>query len=133
MTEADGRAAAYVIFVKPESLSAEWGKSDLWTSAGSIPGVSVMEDDGGVEARRFHTLTSGATVLYDRNGKLLFSGGITSARGHAGDNAGRSAIVSLLETGEASQRHTQVFGCALFARGDECRMEKGEGDDEANR
>jgi hypothetical protein len=55
----------------------------------------------------------------------FFSGGITAARGHAGDNAGRSEIVSLLNH-EQSQRPrslnpgqplrdaTSVFGCPLF-------------------
>lgn len=133
MTEAGDRVTAYVLFVRPEIFSTEWGKTDLWTTASLIPGVTVMEDDGGVEARRFHALTSGATVLYDRNGKLLFSGGITSARGHEGDNAGRSTIVSLLETGEADQRNTKVFGCALFAGSEECPVGRGDGHDEAHR
>jgi hypothetical protein len=127
MTEANGRLSAYVLFVKPEIFSTEWEKTDLWESAGLIPGVRVMKDDAGVEARRFHALTSGQTVLYDKNGKLLFSGGITSARGHAGDNPGRSAIVSLVETGEANQRHTDVFGCALFSGNEECPVAEGEG------
>ncbi|SRR5712691_5061954 len=125
MTEASGRLTAYVLFVKPEIFSTDWEKTDLWESAGLIPGVRVMKDDGGVEARRFHALTSGQTVLYDKNGKLLFSGGITSARGHSGDNPGRSAIVSLIDTGEANQRNTEVFGCALFSGSEECPMEGG--------
>ncbi|HUS11554.1 MAG TPA: hypothetical protein VMZ30_13895 [Pyrinomonadaceae bacterium] len=126
MTEVNGRLTVYVLFVKPEIFSTEWEKTDLWESASLIPGVRVMKDDAGIEARRFHALTSGDTVLYDQNGKLLFSGGITSARGHEGDNPGRSAIASFIETGEANQRHTEVFGCALFSGNEECPME-GEG------
>lgn len=132
MTEVNGQLTAYVLFVKPEIFSTEWEKTDLWESASLIPGVRVMKDDAGIEARRFHALTSGGTVLYDQNGKLLFSGGITSARGHEGDNAGRSAIVSLIQTGEANQRHTEVFGCALFSGNESCPME-GEDIDAANR
>jgi hypothetical protein len=124
MTQAEGRVTAYVLFIKPAEFSGGWEKTDLWASAAAIPGVSVVADDEGVEARRFHALTSGQTVLYDTEGKLLFSGGITSARGHAGDNAGRTAIVSLLATHEANQGETPVFGCPLFARDDECRTGK---------
>ena len=127
MTQAEGRVTAYVLFVKPPGFPAEWEETDLWASAAAIPGVSVVRDDEGIEARRFHAATSGQTTLYDREGALLFSGGITSARGHAGDNAGRTAVVSLLTMDEAEQKQTPVFGCPLFAEGAECLAGKGEG------
>jgi hypothetical protein len=107
---------AYVLFVKPQGFSDEWVQSDLWASAAAIPGVTPVMDDGGAEAGLFHAETSGQTVLYDAAGNLLFRGGITSARGHAGDNAGRTAIVSLLTSEESEERDTPVFGCPLFAR-----------------
>jgi hypothetical protein len=116
MTQAQGRVTAYVVFVKPPGFSGEWVQSDLWASAAAIPGVIPVADGDGVEAGLFHSATSGQTVLYDAAGNLLFSGGITSARGHSGDNAGRTAIVSLLTGGEADKRDTPVFGCPLFAR-----------------
>jgi hypothetical protein len=122
MTQAQGRVTAYVLFVKPPDFSAGWEQTDLLTSAAAIPGVTVVRDDDGVEASRFHAATSGQTMLYDPAGKLLFSGGITSARGHAGDNAGRAAIVSLLTTDVATQRETPVFGCPLFAQTTSCPM-----------
>ncbi|HEX8649715.1 MAG TPA: hypothetical protein VF708_02665 [Pyrinomonadaceae bacterium] len=124
MTQAQEHVTAYVLFVKPANFSEDWEKTDLWASAAAIPGVSVVRDDEGVEASRFHAATSGQTLLYDREGKLLFSGGMTSARGHAGDNAGRTAIVSLLNMNEAEQSTTPVFGCPLFAKDDECGMRK---------
>jgi hypothetical protein len=122
MTQAQGRVTAYVLFVKPPDFAAGWEQTDLLTSAAAIPGVTVVRDDDGVEARRFRAATSGQTVLYDAAGQLLFSGGITSARGHAGDNAGRTAIVSLLTTDEAAQRETPVFGCPIFAQQTTCPM-----------
>src|SRR5918911_4341156 len=72
MTQAQGRVTAYVLFIKPSGSPGDWEKTDLWASAAAIPGVSVVADDEGVEARRFHALTSGQTVLYDTEGKLLF-------------------------------------------------------------
>lgn len=120
MAQAQSRVTAYALFLKPASSSEDWEKTDLWQSAAGIPGVIVVVDDG-VEAQRFHAVTSGQTVLYDAEGHLLFSGGITGSRGHSGDNAGRSAIVSLLNTGEAERAETSVFGCALFGTHSECR------------
>jgi len=125
MAQARGRVTAYVLFVQPASFSEGFGeKTDLWTSATDIPGVSVVEDEEGIEASRFHAATSGQTILYDKDGKLLFSGGMTAARGHEGDNAGRTAIVSLLNLNEANESETPVFGCPLFAQADECRSMK---------
>jgi len=124
MAQAEGRVTAYVLFVKPQGFAVEWEKTDLWSSAAAIPGVLVVRDDEGVEALHFRAATSGQVTLYDRAGRLLFSGGITSARGHAGDNAGRAAIVSLLNTDEAGLGETPVFGCPLFAGGDECQFGK---------
>lgn len=121
MAQAQGRAQAYVLFVKPSDFPDGWEQTDLLTSASAIPGVTVVRDDEGVEAGRFRAATSGQTMLYDAGGKLLFSGGITGARGHEGDNAGRAAVVSLLTADEAGQAGTPVFGCPLFAEAAECR------------
>jgi hypothetical protein len=131
MTQAQGRLTAYVLFVKPSDFPEGWEETSLMTSAAAIPGVTVVADDGGVEADRFHAATSGQTVLYDAEGKRLFSGGMTSGRGHEGDNAGRTAIVSLLTKDEAGQEETPVFGCPLFAR-TECLTGKEVGHEKDN-
>lgn len=114
MAQCQGLVSAHVLFLKPKGVVANWEKTDLWQSAAAIPGVHVMSDEGGLEARRFHALTSGQTLLFDKDGQLLFNGGITGARAHSGDNAGRSALVSLLTSGTAVQRKTFVFGCSLL-------------------
>lgn len=123
MAQTQGRVTAYVLFLKPAGSTDDWEKTDLWQSAASIPGVNVVIDDDGAEARRFHAVTSGQTALYDVDGRLLFSGGITASRGHSGDNAGRSAIVSLLNAGDAERRETSVFGCPLYDGRSECLEE----------
>jgi hypothetical protein len=131
MTQARGRVTAYVLFVKPRGFSDGWEQTDLWASAAAIPGVTVVRDDEGAEAARFHAATSGQSVLYDAAGNLLFSGGITDARGHEGDNAGRTALVSLLTSGEPDERGTPVYGCPLFAR-NECPAGKEVGREKDN-
>jgi hypothetical protein len=102
-----------VLFVHPDAAPADWEKTDLWQSAAAIPGVSVFTDTNGVEAQRFGAQTSGQTILYDAQGKLLFQGGITAGRGHEGDNAGEDSIVALVHGEEPVVRKTPVFGCPL--------------------
>jgi hypothetical protein len=113
MTNVQGLTQAHVIFYKPADVSADWSKTELWTAAAQIPGVSVGIDEGGVEQRRFGLVTSGHTLLYDKAGALQFSGGITAARGHSGDSAGRAAILSVLQHGRSDRHSAFVFGCSL--------------------
>jgi hypothetical protein len=119
MTQVQGKLEAYVIFIKPEGLPVDWEKTDSWRNATAIPGVTVMVDNNGVEAERFQAATSGQNLLYDQDGKLVFSGGITIFRGHEGDNDGRSAIAAIANGEEAPKNETPVYGCPLFAEGDE--------------
>jgi hypothetical protein len=115
MAQARGKVAAHVVFIRPAGLADEWAETDLWCKAAAIPGVRVEIDKDGVEARRFHAETSGATLLYSEKGRLLFEGGITLSRGHAGDNPGRSAITAILRRESPDETKTPVFGCPLFA------------------
>lgn len=114
LAKCDQRLAAHVFFLKPEGQTDDWVKSDLWHSVANIPGLVLHEDAGGHEAEHFGAQTSGHVVLYDSHGLLLFKGGITAARGHAGDNAGESLIRSLLSGEDSSPgKQTPVFGCSL--------------------
>ncbi len=113
MTHCQDKLEGRAIFLKPEKFSEQWVKSDLWESTSAIPGVKTMMDDDGREAKRFGVTTSGQTLLYALNGRLLFNGGITGSRGHSGDNPGRSAIESLVLKGGSENQQTAVFGCSL--------------------
>jgi hypothetical protein len=118
LARCEGKVAAHVWFFKPDAFSPDWARADLWKSASRIPGVTVREDRNGAEARLFGATTSGYVLLYDSRGELLFKGGITGSRGHAGDNAGEAAIASLLMGKDSSLRETPVYGCALLS---ECK------------
>jgi hypothetical protein len=114
MVSIQGRVNANVLFVRPKGFADGWERTNLWTSAVMTPGVSVSADNEGVEARRFASQTSGQVVLYGADGHLLFSGGVTVARGHSGDSTGRNAIVALLTGNGSAVEQTPVFGCPLF-------------------
>ncbi len=116
MAHLEGRVAAYVVLVRPNGAGDEWEDTDLRRSAEAIPGVKVVCDLNGVEAQRFGAETSGQTQLFGADGRLLFSGGITASRGHAGDNVGANAIVALVNHQKPAWTRTLVFGCSLANR-----------------
>jgi hypothetical protein len=112
MARASDRVAASIVFVTPSGAAHAWTDTDLWRQASAIRGVTVVRDEGGVEARRFQAWTSGETLLYAADGHLLFAGGITGSRGHEGDNAGQQAVLASL-LAHAAVQSAPVFGCAL--------------------
>ena len=108
------RLDGYVLFFRPEGAPEGWEQTDLWDSASAIPGIRAVSDVGGQEARRFGAATSGAVVLYDGHGQLLFSGGITGSRGMSGENDGRQSIVDLVSGKSSHLSSTPVFGCQIL-------------------
>lgn len=104
----------YVVFVRLPGEPAGWEKTDLWHSAQAIQGVHVLCDQNGILAKRFGARTSGQTMLYGANGNLLFTGGITSERGHYGDNTGADEILAELRHPTSRPQEAKVFGCAIF-------------------
>jgi len=113
MARVQGKVRAYVLFYTPRDAGSDWQNTGTHRSATRIPGVTVLSDTDGAEAVRFGAETSGHTFLFDQNGRLLFNGGITASRGHSGDNAGESAIVSLINNQAAKRTQTFVFGCSF--------------------
>jgi len=84
-----------------------------WDMADRVRGATRVLDRGGMEAARFGARTSGHVVVYDVSGALRYSGGITGARGHAGDNVGRRTVAKILAGDSASDLAHAVFGCAF--------------------
>lgn len=110
----DGREArvnAFVVLVTPED--AGWADGELAEEAQAIPGVVLVRDPGAHEALRFGALTSGQVLAYDSGGALVFRGGITPARGHAGESLGRSTLETWLDTEVAPVPALPVFGCRM--------------------
>ena len=83
----------------------------------------MVSDQANRETSLFQAAASGQTFLYDADGRLRFSGGITAARGHSGDNIGRSSIVSLVAGEGEAATNFSVLGCSL--RGPKSGVEEG--------
>ena len=113
-TRCSERLDIVVSFLASAELGEGWSHGELWQRASAIPGAAVRDDLGGQRARTFGALTSGQTLLFDARGELVFNGGITAARGHAGDNAGERAVIAHAHDLAPQGPSTPVFGCSLF-------------------
>ncbi len=113
MARFPARIAVDVLFVRPAAFTQEWATTDLWKTVAAIPGARAIADDRLIAVKCFGARTSGQVFLFDRDGVRRFEGGITSARGHAGDNIGEEAIETFLNTGFITTHRTPVYGCSL--------------------
>jgi hypothetical protein len=118
VTSAAGAGApprVLAVAYKPSGAEAGWERTALLERLSAIPGASVAVDEGGLEATRFGVRTSGHVLVYAPDGRLRFTGGITTSRGHEGEgpswDAARAALLGRVEgTAEA-----QVFGCGIVS------------------
>jgi hypothetical protein len=111
LAHAKGGLDAQLVFVQPSATP----DTDLWRQAGAMPGVTARLDRGATEAARFHAKTSGDAFVFAPDGRLLFHGGITTARGEEGDSPGLTAIEAIAAHQSPPVAHMPVFGCPLFA------------------
>lgn len=97
------------------------GPASIGAAARSVLGARVIEDDG-TEAARFGAKASGQVLVYGRDRRLLFNGGITPSRGHEGDSRGadlalRALTPSAAPASSASPSSSaDVFGCGLATK-----------------
>lgn len=122
MDRCRGRVSAHAVLLGTPLLD-RWGRSKIEEDLSGLADVQVCRDRGGAEARRFAVATSGHVLVYDARGLLIFSGGITAARGHAGDNDGRAAVLALILDAARGRPANPVFGCPLITPGSTCNLE----------
>jgi hypothetical protein len=115
MGRCDHNATAYALFLKPTGCSDKFAKSDLFEQTSRIKGLHAIVDEDGHEANVFGAKTSGQIMIYKPDGRLVFSGGITSSRGHFGDNLGLDAALQIIGKKRDTLDCTDVYGCPLFA------------------
>lgn len=118
--DAATRPDVLILFVTPPGELDDWARDANWDAAALIPHARLVIDRDGAAADRFGARTSGQTLLYGADGMLLFSGGITPGRGHAGDSVGRSAILAALGGPTDRAASAPVFGCSLLGDARRC-------------
>jgi hypothetical protein len=110
LAQASGRAEVMVYFYDDPALGAHWTNSPVWRDAAAIPGVKVYKDELGEMARAFGAFTSGQALLYAPDGKLIYQGGLTPARGQPGDGT----VLSTWLIDGTGPSTAPVFGCSLL-------------------
>lgn len=105
------------IFFCPDEEDESWVNEKLWTIAESIEGCERFVDFGAIEAQRFGIETSGHVLLFNGLGLRMFSGGVTSSRGHVGDNLGVRTLTSLIDGEAVVTTELPVFGCKILSDG----------------
>lgn len=118
LTQRRSEIQATLCVFDPDGVPATWTQTSLVRAAKAIPGLTVMADRSGAIAAKFGVMTSGQTLMFDRQGRRIFSGGITGTRGHAGENRGRNLVLALAKGEICESPQTPVFGCALHENGD---------------
>jgi len=107
----------YAVFSTPVGAESNFHKTGLWRLAERIPRVTAHLDRDGVLSREFGCYTSGQVLLYDWEGRLRFTGGLTDSRGHEGDSVGVEAIKRHLKE-QTGLPNSEVYGCPLFSKAD---------------
>lgn len=120
MTACHEHLDAHAYFFQPADQPNSWSHTGLWEATERIPRVTVAQDIDGWNARSLQIGTSGEVLLYGPQGDLVFHGGITSARGHEGDNIGRTAVEQIVLQQQSDHSATPVFGCSILAPQDTC-------------
>lgn len=106
-----GSPSVWIVLLSPHGIVKDWSPR-VAEIAARIPEATIVTDHQGTAAEKFGASTSGHVVLYDRGGRLTFSGGITAGRGHVGDNSGRRGLVAAIQGGDSAHAHP-IFGCGL--------------------
>lgn len=110
----DTKCDATIVFWQPASSSKSdtsgWTTTPVIEKAKGIESLQIVMDPDGVESSLFGANTSGHCIAFSASGELLYSGGITSSRGHTGNNIGLESLIQAIQTGHA-QKSLPVFGC----------------------
>ena len=115
MNRVTARAQFIAVFEQPDQADKRWIETDIWNRAASITGLTRIIDIDSRLVKTFRVKTSGDTVVYSAEGKLLFHGGLTLGRDHRGENPGRVFVESLASDGTLLPCTSPVFGCPLCA------------------
>lgn len=113
MTRAVAPMRVSVLFYQPAGEPDSWMDGSLWSDAKEIPGLQVLSDPDGKWAAQLGATASGHVFFFNKDGSLLFNGGITAGRGHEGENPGSETILALLSGDTSTLSSTRAFGCAI--------------------
>jgi len=119
LTHSPDDCRTVVLAFKPSDEPDSWIETDLCRHARKL-GAEVQIDEDGRHALAMGMQTSGQVLLYDPRGDLRYQGGVTSARGHQGDNLGQRTVERILNGEAVPLAILPVYGCPILA--DSCTI-----------
>ncbi len=122
LTHLPNNVSCRVVISQPRGCDESFLQTSLTSTIGRLSRAELIVDRDQIEAKRFGVSTSGQVLLYDRDARLTFAGGITASRGHEGDNQGTATLRKLFREQKHSPACCQgnaVYGCDLFGAVDD--------------
>lgn len=113
LSQTPGRASVSIVFYEPAKGDSSWRETPTVRQAAKIPGARLVWDRNGRIAKAFGANTSGHVVLYDAEGGLKFSGGVTVMRGHLGPCQGQKSLRAAQEGESSLSLTSDVYGCTI--------------------
>jgi len=110
------RIVVQPVFFLPGTKPEAWTQADYWDRTVKSGAHTPLIDVDGDIARKFHVTTSGHVILFSVDGRVLYSGGITSGRVHEGDNLGLTKLTRILEGVPVSDPSFPVYGCSIIKK-----------------
>jgi hypothetical protein len=113
LTECPSAVQVQIWFYCPDDEPDDWAHTELWELASHLATFEPRIDRDGRAAAQCGVQTSGHALLFEPSGELVYSGGLTSSRGHEGDSLNSQALGRLLR-GESNEIASfPVFGCPI--------------------
>jgi len=112
LARSGGKCDALLVQYHPADQTSGWLADSAPQRLGGVR-VEVLLDVGGKIASALGAATSGHIVFADAQGKIRFTGGLTTSRGHRGRAPAQDAILKLLSGSKTDACSAPVYGCAL--------------------
>ncbi|SMP75553.1 AhpC/TSA family protein [Neorhodopirellula lusitana] len=103
---------------QPASKDDNWIETTTTQALRSLQNATVLADRDAQACEDFEIVTSGHVLVYDHNGELKFSGGITPSRGHEGSCASGTAFLNSVNGKTNAEQSWPVFGCPIVRNGE---------------
>lgn len=111
------RTQCTFLVYSPVGAGSGWLESPTMQVANRIASGDCEIDIAGRRALQLGLDVSGAVLVVDERGQILFEGGITSGRSCTMENPGAAALRSILKREPVPFARTPVFGCSLKTPG----------------
>ncbi len=104
---------AEVVWVRPPEAAVGWEAGSLQERVQQMKGVRQWTDVGGVVASHYGVKTSGCLVIINKEGRVVYRGGLTVGRGRTNTFAVAESVArAIRQCGDFPA--SPVYGCPLL-------------------